>query len=380
MKIVFFDETADVQVLDGGVVEFTFSDSEWQRSFSNFFFCDIGKFARHCISRGKLPGKFLIRDIGEGDTVLTDDDCDHPLIKRVAYVSGWVELLEAMADYNKGMAFIFFAHQGEGKAKTYELKPFIEFSDLLELNIDFDSSIRDDLLSGWKLDDALRKDRRSIMQVSFGEVMGAKEAQESDFLYFLKSTQKLSDRYHENYEIHVNRFTVDKQLREIDEQRLNFVGKLQDLISGAQTKAFAMPGVMISFGMLAKVTNTIGILAIIAGIIMTHRLLSRSNELLVESLEYFKKTTERAFEHYVGDRGESREVRCLATEAKGELCEQIDKAIGRADSYKSMAWWMSGMACAICVILLIQLYMESIEEYAKLIQLWVYSYINQRFT
>lgn len=347
-------------------LEFEAGSEHWQEDFTGYFYSTLDNFMRQCVRAKSVPSKFCILD-----KKLSELDIDDPLLKKVVQVTRWVKLLSDMADHiQDNNVLVFFVHHKEGKTKPYQINPFIDLQVIDELDLDCDEARYDRLHGSWHLEDAQTKDRQSVMLVSFAEIMSSMEDGKNPFEVFLSSTKKFHDRYCENYEIYVNRFTVDSQLREIDEQHLSFVGKLQDLVTSSQTKAFALPGVMVAIGALARTNNFLGVVAIVVGVIMTKVLIAKSNELLRENLDHFKDTFNRALGHYVRSRTEAEEVKSHAKDAQDKLNTQLKKAKGRVDFIDKMSNWMLGVGLALAFIMFLLVFKTDHPEEAKAALSW----------
>lgn len=354
--------------IEGGklYLEFEAGSEHWQDDFMSYFYPTLDNFMRVCVKKRSIPSKFCILD-----RKLSESDTDDSLLKKVIQVTKWVKLLSDMADHiQDNNVLVFFVHHKEGKTKPYQINPFVDLQVIEELELDCDESRYERLHGSWHLEDAQTKDRQSVMLVSFAEIMSSMEDGENPFKVFLSSTKKFHDRYCENYEIYVNRFTVDSQLREIDEQHLSFVGKLQDLVTSSQTKAFALPGVMVAIGALARTNNYLGTVAIVVGVVMTKILIAKSNELLHENLNHFKDTFDRALGHYVKSRTEAEEVKSHAMDAQKKLDAQLNKAKGRVDFIGTMSNWMLGFGLVLAFIMLILVFKTDHPEEAKAIWDW----------
>ncbi|EMM7987838.1 hypothetical protein ISO70_04185 [Morganella morganii subsp. morganii] len=354
--------------IEGGklCLEFEAGSEHWQDDFMSYFYPTLDNFMRVCVKKRSIPSKFCILD-----RKLSESDTDDSLLKKVIQVTKWVKLLSDMADHiQDNNVLVFFVHHKEGKTKPYQINPFVDLQVIEELELDCDESRYERLHGSWHLEDAQTKDRQSVMLVSFAEIMSSMEDGENPFKVFLSSTKKFHDRYCENYEIYVNRFTVDSQLREIDEQHLSFIGKLQDLVTSLQTKAFALPGVMVAIGALARTNNFLGIVAIVVGVVMTKILIAKSNELLHENLNHFKDTFDRALGHYVKSRTEAEEVKSHAMDAQKKLDTQLNKAKGRVDFIGTMSNWMLGFGLVLAFIMLILVFKTDHPEEVKAIWDW----------
>ncbi|EPC4928991.1 hypothetical protein ACUOE1_002508 [Vibrio cholerae] len=342
-------------------LEFEAGSDLWQEGFQSYFYLTLDNFMRTCVRKRSVPSEFCILE-----SKLSESDTNNSLLAKVIKVTKWVKLLSDMADHiQDNNVLVFFVHHKEGKTKPYQINPFIDLQLIEKLEFDCDDARYERLHSSWNLEDAQTKDRQSVMLVSFAEIMSSMEDSDNPFEIFLTNTKKFHDRYCENYEIYVNRFTVDSQLREIDEQHLSFVGKLQDLVTSSQTKAFALPGVMVAIGALARTNNFLGVVAIIVGIVMTKLLITKSNELIRENLEHFKETFDRALGHYVKSRTEAQEVKSHAKNAQKKLNEQLGKAKGRIDFIDTMSHWMFVVGLILAFIMFILVFKNNYPEEAK---------------
>ncbi|TOG21717.1 hypothetical protein CGJ06_11845 [Vibrio parahaemolyticus] len=347
-------------------LEFEAGSEHWQEGFKGYFYPTLDNFMRVCVRKKSEPPKFCILD-----RKLSESNTDDSLLKKVIQVIKWVKLLSDMADHiQDNNVLVFFVHHKEGKTKPYQISPFVDLQVMEQLELDCDEARYERLHGSWHLEDAQTKDRQSVMLVSFAEIMSSMEDGNNPFEVFLSNTRKFHDRYCENYEIYVNRFTVDNQLREIDEQHLSFVGKLQDLVTSSQTKAFALPGVMVAIGALARTNNFLGVVAIIVGIVMTKVLITKSNELLRENLDHFKDTFDRALGHYVKSRTEAEEVKSHAKDAQEKLDAQLVKAKGRVDFIDTMSNWMLVIGLVLAFTMFILVFKTDYPEEAKTFWNW----------
>ncbi|KAB7661748.1 hypothetical protein [Plesiomonas shigelloides] len=341
------NSTCKVEIRSGKIfLEFEAGSDSWGKEFRGYFYETLENFIKTCSRKKSVPAKFCIVD-----RKLTEQDQDDALLNKIILIIKWVSLLYDMADHvqNDNNVFVFFVHHKEGKTKPYQIIPYLDIPVIESLDLDCDIARYERLYSSWHLEDAQKKDRQSVMLASFAEIMASIDDNENTFEVFLSNTKKFHDRYSENYEIYVNRFTVDSQLREIDEQHLGFVGKLQELVTSSQTKAFALPGVMVAIGALAKADNILGIIVILVGAIMTKSLITKSNEFLSENLDHFKDTFDRALGHYVKSRVDAEEVISHAKAAQDKLDSQLEKARSRIEFIDSMSKWMLWISIFLAV-------------------------------
>jgi len=331
-------------------IELEFEDSSihWKGGYEKYLYSNLNNFFRDCIKLKKVPESYFVVE-----PRLSESDSNSPELSKIRSMVNWSKLLELMADHvQDNDVMVFFVHQKEGKTKPYEISPFLNFDAIKDLDFDSDHSRFEHLFESWQLKDAHQKSRQSVMLVSFSETISSLDKDENIFIFFLKNTKKFCDRYDENYDIYVNRFSVDVQLQEIDEQYLSFIGKLQDLVSSAQNKAFALPGVMVAMGALIKSSTILGVCAVIIGAIMTKMLISKSNEFLMENLEHFESTFERALGQYLKKRTEDCEVKDHASKAKRQLEKQLSRSKNRVKFINHMANVMLASGLLIASLML----------------------------
>ena len=62
----------------------------------------------------------------------------------------------------------------------------------------------------------------------------------------LNSPKKLWDLFSINYEIYINKYSINKVIHEVETQKLDFLSKLNSLIQEHQTKSLSIPAVLVS--------------------------------------------------------------------------------------------------------------------------------------
>lgn len=338
-------------VLKEDQLELEFRDEPefWQGEYKRSFYETTSSLLRNAIKNKAMPKFYCV-----GDDYLKGTS--GAIVKeKITSAINWISLLNQMADHvQDNGVMVFFVQPTEGKTRAYELNPFIELEDINDAEIDTDEAHFRHMEGSWHLNDAHIKERRSIMLASFSEVFS--DLEYGTFVSFINATRKFHDRYCENHEIYVNRFSVDKQLREIDTQKLEFIGKLQDLVASSQTKAFALPGIMVATGAIIRADSLSGVFAIVAGIVMTFFLIKKSNELLSSNLEHFKDTFERAMKKYSDSKVEAEEVKSHAREAQEKLGNQLGEAEQRIEFVAKLNKWMLAVGFILAVIMLIEIY------------------------
>lgn len=321
----------------------------WEAEYKNYFFSDKGAFYRYAVRNRKIPDTFCIID-GKITSLDKDDD----FIIKVKMVAGWADLLYHMADHvQDNNLLVFFVHHKEGRAKTHTVNPIIEFDKFNDINVGGEGEELAYLYESWSFDDFHRNERRSVMLASLAEIISKSESDNNLFEVLITQSKKLHDRYNENYEIYVNRFTVDEQLREIDERYLDFIGKLQNLVTASQNKAFAIPGVMVAAAAFAKSANSISVILILISVVMTRMIIVKSNDLVRDNLGYFKETVDRSFGKYIKSRNEDEEINNHAQALHEKLKIDLEKANSRLKFIDDLSFSIQyiGVLSGIAIVL-----------------------------
>lgn len=312
---------------DRYIFEFTDATAKWQKGFANYFHKNLEQFWRYCTKKKTVPEYFCI-----SDKQLSEVDIDVPILKKIYHATGWLKFISEICDHSSSNnKYVFFLSQDEVRTKKYEIFAPLEVDLLDELPLDSfgDTNCSDELLRRWLIDDVHQTDRQSVMLASFSEIMAIAHGSENSFLYLVSNGQKLFDLYKENYDIYVNRFTVEGQLREIDENYFVFIKSLNEFVNSAQTKAFALPGMIAVIAALAKLDSYTAIIAMLITSYMTAMLFLKSNEVFKESLIDLQDKLKNTYEKYSGVKRVSPSVRVHADESEEKLNFKIDKGLER---------------------------------------------------
>ena len=84
----------------------------------------------------------------------------------------------------------------------------------------------------------------------------------------LISPQKLWDLFSINYEIYINKYSINKVIHEVETQKLDFLSKLNSLIQEHQTKSLSIPAVLVSTAII-KGWSSSGLLLIFVAMLLT---------------------------------------------------------------------------------------------------------------
>ncbi|HAV1635747.1 TPA: hypothetical protein JG854_004749, partial [Enterobacter hormaechei subsp. steigerwaltii] len=80
--------------------------------------------------------------------------------------------------------------------------------------------------------------------------------------------QKLWDLFSINYEIYINKYSINKIIHEVETQKLDFLSKLNSLVQEHQTKSLSIPAVLVSTAIIKGWTPS-GLLLIFVAMLLT---------------------------------------------------------------------------------------------------------------
>ncbi|EFN3859302.1 hypothetical protein FQI59_25170, partial [Escherichia coli] len=82
------------------------------------------------------------------------------------------------------------------------------------------------------------------------------------------SPKKLWDLFSINYEIYINKYSINKIIHEVETQKLDFLSKLNSLVQEHQTKSLSIPAVLVSTAIIKGWTPS-GLLLIFIAMLLT---------------------------------------------------------------------------------------------------------------
>lgn len=253
----------------------------------------------------------------------------------------WRKVLELLVDHvgtrTSMSEFIYFI-AGEKSAKKYQVNPVITFD---EFSTGFGHELQvigRRLLEHLKLDDAHQLERKSVMRTALADVL-AEDHTGSPFVWIVSQGEKFFKKYREHYDNYTHRFSVNKLLAEIEEKNLEYTNKINDFITGSQTKAFALPGVLVGIAALVRSTGMAEMALICVGLIMVRSLTKTANDIYFDSFDNLLVQIKKGFEKYKKSEI-AEEVRDSASDTQSKIEGLISKAKDRLEYIDKIAYVM----------------------------------------
>lgn len=312
------------------------------------FYPSVMDFWQSSISRKDLAENFYIIE----SKVFSGQEEKSQTIESIKYYYQWRTLLSSLKDHggNEGVdsTLIFFISTEKG-AKMYEVNPRkIDFSQVVDgfksCGESKDISNLSDLIA---ITDGHQKERRDVLRASLAELL-EEERSEPVFSWLLKQGSRLKKKYHENYDVYLHKFSVNKLLSEIEEKSTDYISKINDSISSSQAKAFAIPGALIAIAALIKNADFFSLLFVCAGLLSVSFLTFVANNIHCEAYGALREQVQRSLKRYEIIKNEDA-VRVSAEEAKKKLLDLIDRAVSRLRliNYMSIAIFLLGVMYTI---------------------------------
>ncbi|MDS9873508.1 hypothetical protein RMI40_01475 [Pseudomonas protegens] len=308
------------------------------------FYPNILVFWQYVISRKSLPEKFYIID----SKIFSGQEPECQSVKSIKYYFQWRELLSSLKDHGGGegveSTLVFFISTEKG-AKMYELNP--RRIDLAQVMEGFKGGGEDkdiaSLAEVIAIEDGHQKERRDVLRASLAELL-EEEYSGSTFAWLLKQGTRLKKKYHENYDVYLHKFSVNKLLSEIEEKSTDYISKINDSISSSQAKAFAIPGALIAIAALIKNADLFSLLFVCAGLLSVSFLTFVANNIHCEAYGALRDQVQRSLKRYEIIKNEDA-VRVSAEEAKIKLLGLIDRAVKRLRiiNYLSVSIFLLGV-------------------------------------
>lgn len=186
-----------------------------------------------------------------------------------AYIQ-WCEILSKIADHVEyddssfWPSYIFVMEGGKSKKITTYKLPLKNIDDnfLNSVNVspcDVSTLTNVDLHS---------YERKLVLRTSLIELYNDSNDKNSFLSSVLNAPQKLWDLFSINYEIYINKYSINKVIHEIESQKLEFLSKLNSLIQEHQTKSLSIPAVLVSTAII-KGWSPSGLLLIFVAMLLT---------------------------------------------------------------------------------------------------------------
>jgi len=186
-----------------------------------------------------------------------------------AYIQ-WCEILSKIADHveyddsNFWPNYIFVMEGGKSKKITTYNLPLKKVDDNFLNSVDISPCDVSTLTNV----DLHSYERKLVLRSSLIELYNDSNEKNSFLSSVLISPQKLWDLFSINYEIYINKYSINKVIHEVETQKLDFLSKLNYLIQEHQTKSLSIPAVLVSTAII-KGWSSSGLLLIFVAMLLT---------------------------------------------------------------------------------------------------------------
>lgn len=111
-------------------------------------------------------------------------------------------------------------------------------------------------------------ERKLVLRSSLIELYNDSTEKNTFLSSVLNSPHKLWNLFSINYEIYINKYSINKVIHEVETQKLDFLSKLNSLIQEHQTKSLSIPAVLVSTAII-KGWSPSGLLLIFVAMLLT---------------------------------------------------------------------------------------------------------------
>ncbi len=160
----------------------------------------------------------------------------------------WCDLLSRISDHTDydnttfWPTYVFVMEGGKGKKITSHRLSLKSLDNTFLQDIQSSPCDLTTLTSG----DLHSYERRLVMRSSLVETYTESENQNDFLSSLLKDPCLFWETFSVNYEIYINKYSINKIIYEVESQKLDFLSKLNNLIQENQTKSLTIPAVLVS--------------------------------------------------------------------------------------------------------------------------------------
>lgn len=160
----------------------------------------------------------------------------------------WCNLLSRISDHTDydnttfWPTYVFVMEGGKGKKITSHRLSLKSLDNTFLQDIQSSPCDLTTLTSG----DLHSYERRLVMRSSLVETYTESEDQNDFLCSLLKDPCLFWETFSVNYEIYINKYSINKIIYEVESQKLDFLSKLNNLIQENQTKSLTIPAVLVS--------------------------------------------------------------------------------------------------------------------------------------
>lgn len=275
-----------------------------------------------------LPEYFFVLS----DKSSHQDSTNKHFISLKLYV-GLIKVLTLMSDHAeptsgdaKGRDKLLFLIDSATGIQRFEFSPKLNWPDLESLlQPTEDRCAVQALHDALVLSDCQQKERRAVMRTALCDLLSKNQRSQSEYLFILKHVHEFLAKYHEHWEIFINKFSVNKVIQDINQQELQYVAKINDNISSGQSKALAVPGALVAISALMKISGVFEGVALMLGVWLTTLIILKALAVHEATFLHIQKQIVNEFERY-HTISEKAEIRSKAKGSEKALLALVTKA------------------------------------------------------
>lgn len=207
-------------------------------------------------------------------------------------------LCHSEGDDSQTLKYIFFSSK-ESFLTKLEVSYLMSCDELMAIEVDDKGVKHAQTMHAAAMadEDVHCEERRHVMRETLTDFL--KEEKNCNVRTIMASISIFYKKYNERYKVYVSKFSVNKILTEIENDCVNFLGKVQEAIIAQQTKAFAVPGGIVAVGAILKPATTAwDYLVMLLGLIISTWMITSLNHNVINHIILLADEFERSTKKY----------------------------------------------------------------------------------
>jgi len=312
-----------------------------------------------------FPNYFYINDFEDEDILKVS--------KSVKAYSQWCEILSRISDHieyeNAGAwpNYIFVMEGGKSKKITTYKLPLKNLEDGFLCEIDTEPC---DIKSLTNID-LHSYERKLVMRSSLIELYNDCDSKNDFLSSLLKWPKKLWDLFAINYEIYINKYSINKIINDVEVQKLDFLSKLNSLVQEHQTKSLTIPAVLVSTAIIKGWTLS-GLLLIFVAMLLTCVVVIMGIHNAKNSLNDIIESSNKTMELFSKENSDDADL-ILTQKVNGVISDALIKLKEKKRSADKILSNLEGLiyfGCCVWFLFVIYQFTDTIIKHLKLIIEW----------
>lgn len=290
--------------------------------------------------------------------------------KSVKAYSQWYEILSRISDHieyeNSGAwpNYIFVMEGGKSKKITTYKLPLKNLEDSFLCEIDTEPC---DINSLTNID-LHSYERKLVMRSSLIELYNDCDSKNDFLSSLLKSPKKLWDLFAINYEIYINKYSINKIINDVEVQKLDFLSKLNSLVQEHQTKSLTIPAVLVSTAIIKGWTLS-GLLLIFVAMLLTCVVVIMGIHNAKNSLNDIIESSNKTMELFSKENSDDADL-VLTRKVNGVISDALIKLKEKKRSADKLLSNLEGLiyfGCTVWFLFVLYQFKDTLISFIKLI-------------